>query len=100
MQGIFIASLIGALVTAAGSLVGRILLSLGIGYAAYSGIDTSIQFAKDFAISNISAQHAQTVAVAGALKIGSAISILCSALVARLTLSGLTSGTLKKFTVK
>lgn len=97
---IFIAALIGALVQAAGSLVGRVLLSLGIGYAAYSGIDTSIAWARDFAVAKISASHAQTVAAAGALKVGTCISIITSALVAKMTLAGLTSGTLKRFTVK
>lgn len=100
MQGIFIAALIGGLVQVAGTLVGRVLLSLGIGYAAYSGIDASITFARDFLITQISASGAQTVAVAGALKIGVCISILTSALVARMTLAGVTSGVLRKFTVK
>jgi hypothetical protein len=97
---IFIAALIGALVQAAGSLVGRVLLSLGIGYATYSGIDLSISWVRDQAIANIGALPANAILVLGAAKVGTCISILTSALLVRLTLSGLTSGTLKKFTVK
>ena len=97
---IFLAALIGALIQAAGSLVGRVLLSLGIGYVAYSGIDTSIEFAKSFVVSQITATGAQTVAAASAMKVGTCISILTSALVARMTLAGMTSGTLKRWVVK
>ncbi|MGM9480323.1 DUF2523 family protein [Roseateles sp. NT4] len=39
---LFLGALIGALISAAGTLVGRVLLSLGIGYASYSGIDAGL----------------------------------------------------------
>lgn len=97
---LLLGALIGALIDSAGTLIGRILLSLGIGYAVYSGIDTSIVFARDLIISRISASGAQTVAAASALKLGTCISILTSALTARLSLNGLTNGTLKKMVVK
>lgn len=97
---LFLASLIGALVQAAGTLVGKVLLSLGIGYVAFQGIDTSITWAKAAVLSNIGAAGAQTVAAAGAMKVGTCISILTSALTARMTLNGLTSGTLKKMVLK
>jgi hypothetical protein len=97
---IFIAALIGALVQAAGSLVGRVLLSLGFGYMVFTGVDTSIAWARDFVVSRIAASHAQTVAAAGALKVGTCISILTSALTARLMLNGLTGGTLKRMVSK
>lgn len=97
---ILIAAIIGALVQAAGTLVGKVLLSLGIGYAVFSGVDVSITWARDFAVAKIAASHAQTVAAAGALKVGTCISIITSALVARMTLNGLTSGTIKRFTMK
>lgn len=97
---LFIAALIGALVQAAGTLVGKILLSLGIGYATYTGIDASITWARDFAIAKLAATGGTVVQMAGVMQVGTSISIVTSALAARMVLNGLTSGTLRKFTVK
>lgn len=97
---IFIGLLIGALIDVLGTLVGKILVSLGIGYAVFTGVDLSITWARDYAINAISSQGGNTVAVASTLKVGVCISILTSALVTRLTIAGLTSGTLKRFKVK
>lgn len=97
---IFIAALIGALIQAAGSLVGRILLSLGIGYAVYSGVDTSIAWAKSQVVQHIGALGSQVVATAGALQVGRIISIITSALTTRLLIQGMTGGALKKMVVK
>ena len=93
---IFLASLIGALVDVAGTLVGRVLVSLGLGYATYSGIDTSIGWAKTQVLSAISGLPAASIQIAGMLHLGSVISIMASALLVRLTMQGLAGGTLKK----
>lgn len=97
---LFIAALIGGLVQAAGTLVGRVLISLGIGYVAFSGIDTSLAWVKDSIVASVSGAGAQALAAASALKLGKCISILISALVARLTINGLTGGVLKKMVHK
>lgn len=97
---IFIGALIGALIQVLGTLVGKILISLGIGYAVYSGVDVSIAYARDFFIMNISAQGGNAVAVASTLKVGTCISIITSAITTRLTINGLTNGSLKRFTMK
>lgn len=97
---VFIGALIGALVQAAGTLVGRVLISLGIGYAVYSGVDASIEWARDQVIASISAAGGNTVRVAAAMKVGVCVSMLTSALVARLTIKGLTGGVMKRMVVK
>jgi len=97
---IFLGALIGALISALGTLVGKILISLGIGYLVFSGVDTSIAWAKAYTISHISAAGGNVVLVAGALRVGSCISILTSALTTRLIINGLTSGTMRKMVVK
>jgi hypothetical protein len=97
---LFIGALLGALIQIAGTLVGKVLLSLGIGYVTYSGVDTSIGWVKAFALSHISATSSQTVAAASTMQVGTCISILTSALVARMVMNGLTSGALKKMVVK
>lgn len=97
---IFISALIGALITAAGSLVGRVLLSLGIGAIAFTGIDASINWARDLALDHLSSTGGNTLRVISTLKIGTCFSIVSSALAARLLLNGLTGGVMKKWVVK
>jgi Protein of unknown function (DUF2523) len=97
---IFIGALIGALIQVLGTLVGKILVSLGIGYAVYSGVDVSISYARDIFITRISTQGANVVAVASSLKVGVCVSIITSAITTRLTINGLTGGALKRFTLK
>lgn len=92
----FMAALLGALVSAVGTLVGRVLVSLGLGYVAYQGIDTSITWARDFAISKFAALNGNALAIASTLQLGTVISILSSALLARMVLQGLTGGTIKR----
>lgn len=97
---LFIAALLGGLIQVAGTLVGRVLLSLGIGYATYSGIDTSITWARDFVLTKLGDMGAVSVGIMATMKVGTAISILTSALVVRMVLGGLTGGTLTRMVVK
>ena len=97
---LLIAALWGALLNIAGSLVGRVLLSLGIGYVAFSGVDTSITLAKNQFLSGLSGIPADAVGLASTMKIGVCISMLLAALATRLAISGLTSGTLTRMVQK
>lgn len=93
---ILVASILGGLIQAAGTLVGRVLVSLGIGYVAFSGVDASITWARDFALAQFAWLPSTAVGIAGTLNVGVCISILSSAVAARLVLMGLQSGTLKR----
>ncbi|RYE81474.1 MAG: DUF2523 domain-containing protein [Oxalobacteraceae bacterium] len=97
---IFIGALIGALVQALGTFVGKVLISLGLGYAVFTGVDTSITFARDFVLNRLASQGGIVVSVASTLKLGVVISMLTSALVTRLTINGLTGGTLRRMVQK
>ena len=97
---IFIAALLGGLIQAAGTLVGRVLLSLGFGYVSYTALDSSLSWIKSSVASSFGALPGQTVAVLGALGVGSAISIVLSAVAARMLLDGLTGGAIKKLVQK
>ena len=97
---LWVAAIVGGLIQVAGTLVGKVLLSLGIGYITYTGVDTGIAWAKVQFIANVSGLPADAVQIMGVLKIGTAVSILSSALLARMTLAGLTSGSFKKMVVK
>lgn len=89
---LFIAALIGALVQAAGTLVGKVLLSLCIGFVTYTGVDASIDWAKAEFLSGLSGIPAAAVGLAGIMKVGVVVSMLTSAVTARLTLQGLAAG--------
>jgi hypothetical protein len=97
---VIIAMLVGGLVQAAGSFVGRALIALGIGYVAYTGIDTALAAFKALAVSNAGGLPASIAGMLGVLKIGTGINIIFSALTARLVLNGLTSGTIKRLVFK
>lgn len=97
---LFVGALIGALVQAAGTLVGKVLLSLGIGYVVFTGLDTSLTWVRGTFFSTLTGLPAITLGVAGLLKIGTAANIIISALSARLVLNGLTGGALKRMMVR
>lgn len=97
---LWVAALVGGLVQVAGTLVGRVLLSLGIGYVTFTGVDTSLSWASSQFVTAMSGLPAATVQLAGLLKVGTCVSMLLSAVAARLLLGGLTSGALTKFALK
>ena len=76
---LFIAALWGALIEIAGTLVGKVLVSLGIGYAVYSGVDTSITWAKSYLLSSLQGLPADAIGIASTLKVGVFISMVFSA---------------------
>lgn len=92
--------IIGGFVTAAGTLVGKVLMSLAIGYVVYSGVDTSMAWAKAAFLSGVSGMPAKAIAMAGVLKVGVCVSLMLSALTTRLVMSGLTSGSIKRLVQK
>jgi hypothetical protein len=100
---LWIAALLGGLVQAVGTLVGRVLVSLGLGLVVYSGLDTSLSWlgAETMArLSSVSSLGSTAVALLGVLQVGTCVNILLSALSVRLVLRGLTSGTVKRWVHK
>jgi Protein of unknown function (DUF2523) len=93
-------ALLGWLIEICGTLVGQVLLSLGISYLSYEGLDSVITAAKDSFFTSIAGLSPTTVGMLGVLKVDVAVNMLCSALVARLTIAGMTSGKLKKMVLK
>jgi hypothetical protein len=88
----FVAMLLGGLVQIAGSLAGRVLLSLGFGIAQYAGVSVTLTWLKSQALSSLTGMSAQLVQLLAFMKVGEAISIIFSALLVRLLLNGLSAG--------
>lgn len=97
---VFIAAIGGMLINIVGTLVGRVLIALGMGVATYTGLSTALDALKQQAVQQFSALPPEVLGMLGAMKVGVAISIVCSAIAARLLLDGLNSGTFKKWVIK
>lgn len=95
-----IAALLGGLLQFAGTMVGKVLVSLGVGYVTFTAVDTSVAWAKDSFFANVNLLPPMAVQLLGTLKVGQCVNMLFSALLARLTLNGMTSGTIKKMVQK
>ena len=90
----------GGLVSIAGTIVGKVLLSLGIGYAVYTGIDTSLVYLRDQFVAGMSGMPAMSVQLAGLLRLGQCVSVLLSALTVRLTIQSMTGGSIKRMVTR
>lgn len=97
---VFIAAIGGMLLNLVGSLAGRVLIALGISVVTYTGVSTALDALKNQAIQAFAGLPPDVFPILGALKVGVCISILTSAMTARLMLDGLTSDSVKKWVFK
>lgn len=89
---VILASLLGGLIQLSGSLVGRVLIALGISYVTYTGISIGLDAIKEAVWNNLAGVPAELVGLLAIAKIDVCINIIFSAVTARLALNGLTSG--------
>lgn len=97
---VFLAALLGGLVSAAGSIVGRVLISLGIGYVTYQGLSTAMDYMKNLVWTNLGSLAADILQLVSVLEVDTAINIMFSAVAARLVIRGLTGGAITKMVIK
>lgn len=95
---IFIAALWGAFLTVLPSLVGRVLIALGIGVLVYTGVRTTLGWLKTNALSNFSLLPADVLGMLATMRVGEALNIVFSAIIVRLVLNGLQSDVVKRWT--
>jgi hypothetical protein len=89
---LFISALIGALVSICASLVGRILVSLSIGYVTYTGVSVGLTALQNWVWSEAAGLPETVLNILGFLQVDTCIDIMLSAYVARITLAGLSAG--------
>ncbi len=99
-QALLIATIVGALVEVCKSLVGRVLVALGISFVTYQGFDATLGWVKSDVISRIGALPPDVVGLLGVLQVDVCINILFSAYMARLGVMGLTNGTITRMVQK
>lgn len=97
---VFIAAIGGMLINLVGTLVGRVLIALGISVVTYTGLSTTLDWLKSQAVNAFGMLPADVFAIMSTLKVGVAISIVTSAIVARMVVNGLTGDTIKKWVYK
>lgn len=94
---LFLQGLIGMLANAAGSIAGNALVSLGMGYITWKGVDVSLNWLSLQVATRMSGLPALTLDALATLKLGSCVAIILSALAARLTFDGMKNGAMKRF---
>lgn len=97
---IFVAAIGGMLINLVGTLVGRVLVALGISVVTYTGLTATLDAIKADAISSFTALPPEMMAIIGLMKVGVCISIVTSAIAARMVINGLTGDTFKRWVHK
>lgn len=93
------AAVVGGLAQAATSLVGRVVLALGITYVSYSGLSTLFGTLQSQISGQLGGLGGTLNGWLGVLQVQTSISILMSAFATRVTLAGL-NGVIKKAILK
>lgn len=97
---VFIAAIGGMLINLVGTLVGRVMIALGISVITYTGMSTSLEWLKTNALQAVSGLPSQVIQILGILRVGQCISIVFSAILARMIIQGLQGDTIKKWVTK
>ena len=97
---VFIAAIGGMLISLVGSLVGRVLIALGISVITYTGLSASLDWMLSQAIAAFSGLPADIFSLLAYMKIGVCISIVTSAISARMLINGISGDTFKRWVLK
>jgi hypothetical protein len=95
-----VAVIMGALLQIVGSLVGRVLVALGLSVVTYTGMSVSINWLKSQAVSAALGLPLEVIGMLSVLKVGTCISIVFSAMLARMVVTGLSGDTVKKWVLR
>ena len=97
---VFVALIWGAFLRVLPSITAQVLISLGISAVTYSGISLTLDFLKNEAIANAALLPADVIGMLATMKVGNAVSMVFSALVARMLVQGMVNGTFKRWITK
>ena len=97
---VFIAAIGGVLINLVGSLVGRALIALGLSVVTYTGMSTSLTWMKQQAINAVGGLPVEVAMLLSYMKVGVALSIVTSAILARMVINGISGDTFKKWVLK
>jgi hypothetical protein len=97
---VFLAALGGMFLNIAGSLVLRVITSLGIGVVAYKGMSVTLDWLRAEVVSSAAGLPAEMLGMMAAMKVGASISIVFSAMLARMLITGMSGDTVKRWVTK
>lgn len=100
LMPVFIAAFGGMLINLVGTLVGRVLVALGISVITYTGMNASMEALKMQAVNNFQSLPPEVFGILAMMRVGQCISIVTSAIAARMIINGLTGDTFKRWVLK
>jgi hypothetical protein len=100
MPAFLIPAIAGALLSVAASLVGRIIVALGMGLVAYSGINTALSYFQTTFTNAMGGAGATLAGMCGVLQLDTCLAIFTAAALAKLAIAGASSGTIKRLAIK
>lgn len=86
---VFIPALLGGLAQIMGSLVGRVLLALGISYVTYKGASTSIDYVASYVRSALGSGPSVVTALLSFLWVDKAVSVTFASYVAAVSIKSI-----------
>ncbi|OAI63431.1 Clp protease ClpB [Ralstonia solanacearum] len=96
-------AIVGFLAQACVSLVGRVLVALGIGFVSYTGVSLMLDVMKSLFmqyIAGVGSFPVSVVGILGVLKVGTSMNMILTTLAVRASLSGLSGGSIRKMVQK
>jgi len=100
---IFLAALFGALMTVLGSIVGRVLVALGMGYVTFTGVSFALNTIKVMFFSSLLAAHPLMLGYAATLKLDISFQVILAAVTMKWVLNSgaaAITGNVKKLVIK
>ncbi len=92
-------AIVGFLAQACVSLVGRVLVALGIGFVTFTGLEAMLGGVKSLFLSYVASVGSlpwNVVGILGVLKVGVSMNMILTTLAVRASLSGLSGGSIRK----
>jgi xanthosine utilization system XapX-like protein len=96
----FFGFLATALVGLVGSMIGRILVVLGLSVVYYRGLDVALTWFKDTIYAQFDAMPPSVIALIGVLQISTCVNIMFTAMGIKVTLLGLNSEGFKRLVLQ
>ena len=100
MPAFLLPAIAGALMSVCASLVGRVIMSLGMGLVAYTGISAGLGYFQTLFTQNMNSTGAAVAGMVGVLQLDTCMSIFTAAALAKLAIAGASSGTVKRLAFK
>jgi hypothetical protein len=100
MPAFLIPAIVGALISVCATLVGRIIMALGMGVISYIGINAALDVFRGYFNNAMGSAGATLAGMAGVLQLDVCFSIFIAAGLAKLAIAGATSGTMKRLAMK